>query len=50
MYAMAYDPITRKVYMYGGDKTSKYAGDLSRDLWIFDPTTEDWTRVAGPAG
>ncbi len=50
MYAMAYDPVTEKVYLFGGDKTSKYAGDLSNDLWVFDPVAEDWTMVAGPMG
>jgi hypothetical protein len=48
MYTMAYDPITEKVYLFGGDMTSKYAGDLSGDLWIFDPATEDWAKVPGP--
>lgn len=49
MYAMGYHPITEKVYLFGGDETSKYAGDLSFDLWILDPVTEDWTKVPGLA-
>ncbi len=48
MYAMTWDPETEKVVMFGGEHTSKYAGDLSRDVWVFDPSTNDWSSVAAP--
>lgn len=49
MYAMAYDPATTTVVVFGGEMTSKYAGNLSRDIWVFDPVAEDWSQVAAPA-
>ena len=32
-----------------GETVSKYAGSLSRDIWVFDPTNDDWSHVAAPA-
>jgi hypothetical protein len=49
MYGMAYDETTHKVILYGGEMTSKYAGDLSPDIWVFDPASEDWGRIEAPA-
>lgn len=37
------------VVLYGGEMTSKYSGNLSNDVWLFDPSDEDWSRVAAPA-
>ena len=50
MYGMAYDPATRKVVLYAGEMTSKYAGDLSPDVWVFDPARPNWTHVRAPNG
>jgi N-acetylneuraminic acid mutarotase len=49
MYAMVYDPSIRKVVLYGGEGTSKYTGDITSDVWLFDPQEENWSQVAGPA-
>ncbi len=48
MYGMAHDPATGNVVLYGGEMTSKSAGDLSPDIWLFDPATVDWTRIQAP--
>lgn len=50
MYAMARDPETGKVYVYGGEMTAKYARDFSNDVWMFDPAEEDWSVLPEPAG
>lgn len=49
MYAMAYDSRIGKAVLFGGEKTSKYAGDISPDIWVFDPDTESWAPVSAPA-
>jgi hypothetical protein len=48
MYGMAYDPETGNVVLYGGEMTSKTAGNLSPDIWVFDPATVNWTRIQAP--
>lgn len=48
MYGMAYDVTTRTVVMYAGEMTSKHAGNLSPDIWVFDPAASNWTRVQAP--
>jgi hypothetical protein len=48
MYGMAFDASTGNVVLYGGEMTSKYARNLSSDVWVFDPTASDWTRVQAP--
>jgi hypothetical protein len=45
MYGMAYDPATGTVVLYAGEMTSKYAGNLSPDVWVFDPASSDWSKV-----
>jgi hypothetical protein len=50
MYGIAYDPEVGKVVVFGGEKTSKYATDLSSDIWVFDPETENWSLIPSPAG
>ncbi|HEY3446793.1 MAG TPA: kelch repeat-containing protein [Myxococcales bacterium] len=40
-HAMAYDPVTRKVYVHGG----LAGGVLQNDLWTLDPATLAWERV-----
>lgn len=49
MYAMAYDPASANVVLFSGETVSKYAGSLSRDIWVFDPTKDDWSRIAAPS-
>lgn len=48
MYGMAYDPAIGNAVVFGGEKTSKYATNLSSDVWVFDPDTETWSRVPPP--
>jgi hypothetical protein len=48
MYGMAYDAATGTVVLCGGEMTSKYAGNLSSDLWVFHPDANNWTRVPAP--
>lgn len=45
MYGMAYDPTSEKVVVFGGEMTSKYARDISNDIWVFDAETNDWAHV-----
>lgn len=40
--AMAYDPVSRKVVLFGGYDAEQYL----RDTWTFDGTT--WTQISGP--
>lgn len=49
MYGMAYDPATGKVVVFGGEKTAKYAADLSSDIWVFEPESENWSLVPAPS-
>ena len=37
MYGMAYDDTTGTVVLYSGEMTSKHGGNLSPDVWVFDP-------------
>jgi len=48
MYAMTYDPASRKAILFGGEKTSKYAKNISPDIWVFDPSAESWSQVPKP--
>lgn len=48
MYGMAYDDATATVVLYGGEMTSKNAGNLSRDVWVFDPATDNWAKIPSP--
>jgi hypothetical protein len=48
MYAMVYDPATGKVVLFGGERSSKYAGDISNDVWLFDPGEENWSQLKAP--
>lgn len=48
MYGMAFDAATGNVVLYGGEMTSKHAGNLSSDVWLFDPRASTWTRVQAP--
>jgi hypothetical protein len=45
MYAIAYDPTIEKAVLFGGEMTAKYARNISRDIWVFDPGTEDWAQI-----
>jgi hypothetical protein len=49
MYAMEYDPSTGNVILFGGELTSKYAGNTTNEIWIFDPEVENWSRLTPPA-
>ena len=48
MYAMAYDPGSGKAIVFGGEMTSKYATNISPDIWVFDPVTESWAQTSQP--
>jgi len=48
MYGMAYDAATGNAVLYGGEMTSKHAGNLSPDVWVFDPAVSEWTMVQAP--
>jgi hypothetical protein len=48
MYAMAYDPGSGKAIVFGGEMTSKYATNISPDIWAFDPVTESWAQTSQP--
>ena len=50
MYGMTYDPDNEQVVVFGGEMTSKYARDISKDIWIFDLDTEDWVHVPARDG
>lgn len=47
--SMAYDSSTGKVVVFGREHGSKYDGDLTNDIWIFDPLEEDWNQITEPA-
>jgi N-acetylneuraminic acid mutarotase len=40
-HAMAYDPVTRKVILFGGSAQSQYLGDT----WTYDPASNSWTQI-----
>jgi hypothetical protein len=43
---MTYDPIAKKIVMYGGyDETSTISYD---DLWLYDPQTGEWIEKELP--
>lgn len=48
MYATVYDPSVEKVILFGGELTSKYAGDTTNDIWVFDPVQENWSQLTAP--
>jgi N-acetylneuraminic acid mutarotase len=45
-HAIAYDPVTRKVIMFGGRAES---GPSLNDTWVYDPVANTWTE-AKPTG
>jgi hypothetical protein len=45
MYSMVFDPATGKVVLFGGEHSSKYAGDISNGVWLFDPEVENWSQM-----
>lgn len=49
MYSMVFDPSIGKVVLFGGERSSKYAGDITNDVWLFDPVEENWRLMAAPA-
>lgn len=49
MYSMVYDPSTRKVITFGGELTSKYAGDTTDDIWLFDIDESNWSQLTASA-
>lgn len=48
MYSMAYDHKSNKVIIFGGELTSKYAGNITNDIWIFDVDEQIWSQLAAP--
>jgi hypothetical protein len=45
MQAMAYDPLAKKIVVYGGTREN---GTLLDDLWMYDPQKSAWTEVPKP--
>ena len=48
MYAMTYDPTIDRVVIFGGESSGKYSGNLTSDVWLFDPATDDWEHRPAP--
>jgi hypothetical protein len=46
-YSMAYDEAADKVIFFGGEKTAKYAGDMTNAVWLFDFKTMQWRDATG---
>jgi hypothetical protein len=49
MYSMVFDPSIGKVVLFGGERSSKYAGNITDEVWLFDPQSESWSQMANPA-
>ncbi|MBA4388391.1 MAG: hypothetical protein C0404_10445 [Verrucomicrobia bacterium] len=52
-YAIAADPIRRKIVFFGGRHYGKVAAEADRfkaDTWIYEPATNRWRQVATKAG
>ncbi len=41
-YSMVYDEAADQVIFFGGEKTAKYAGDMTNAVWLFDFQTGQW--------
>lgn len=49
MYSMVFDASIDKVVLFGGEQTSKYAGNTTDEVWLFDLETENWSKMAAPS-
>ncbi len=47
-FPMAYAPSVDKAILFGGELTSKTADEISDEIWVFDPATDDWQTVSRP--
>ena len=45
-YALAYDPVSRKIVLFGGADTRDETQD---DTWIYDPVAKTWSMVLAEA-
>jgi hypothetical protein len=45
MQAMAYDPVAKKIVVYGGIREN---GSPLKDLWLYDPVSGSWTEQPQP--
>jgi len=45
---MAYAPSVDKAILFGGELTDKWADDISDEVWVFDPATNEWEIAVGP--
>lgn len=47
-FPMAYAPSADSAILFGGELTSKTADDISDEVWVFDPATNEWQNVMRP--
>jgi N-acetylneuraminic acid mutarotase len=47
-FPMAYAPQVDKAVLFGGELTDKRADDIDNEVWIFDPTTDEWENMPSP--